>query len=284
MTQADRHFIETCKKILNEGISSEGTNVRTVWEDGTKAHYMSVIGVQNVYDLEKEFPIITLRNNSKTVYNSIDELLWLWQKKSNNIHDLNSHVWDQWADKTGSIGKAYGYQYGKKYDFKTKEGIITMDQVDFVRYTLKHDPASRRIVTNIFNHEDLKDMGLEPCVYGTHWLVKEGRLNLILSQRSQDMLVANGWNTMQYAALTHMLAKEAGLKPGIMVHNIADCHIYDRHIPLVEKLLQTEPVDCSPQLTIHNHNDFYEMELKDFEITGYDYNKSIKLGKIPVAK
>ncbi len=191
MTQADKHFIETCKEIIENGISSEGTNVRTRWEDGTEANYVSIIGVSNKYDVGKEFPMITLRNNSGTIKRAIDEVLWIWQKKSNNVKDLNSHIWDQWADEEGSIGKAYGYQLGKKYQFKTKDGIKEMDQVDYVLYLLKNDQSSRRIVTNIFNHEELKDMGLEPCLFCTQWLVKQGKLHLILNQRSQDMLAAN---------------------------------------------------------------------------------------------
>ena len=284
MTQADKHFIETCEKILKEGYSSEGTGVRTRWEDGAEANYLSIVGVSNVYDVGKEFPMITLRNNSKTVYRSIDEILWIWQKKSNNIKDLNSHIWDQWADENGTIGKAYGYQLGKKYEFKTKEGMTTMDQVDYVLYLLQHDQASRRIMTNIFNHEDLKDMRLEPCAYGTQWLVKGGKLHLILNQRSQDMLAANGWNTMQYAALLCMFAQVAGLEVGTLTHNIGDCHIYDRHIPIIEKLIKAESMDVTPKLVIKNPTkNFYEFKVEDFEVQGYDYNKDIQIGKIPVA-
>lgn len=284
MTEADYNFITTCKDILSNGISSEGTNVRTRWEDGKEANYISIVGVQNVYDLEKEFPMITLRNNSKTVYRSIDEILWIWQKKSNNVNDLNSHIWDQWADEDGSIGRAYGYQMAKKFEVKTKEGIKMMDQTDFVLYLLKNNPSSRRIVTNLFVHEDLTKMNLEPCAFCTHWLVKNGRLNLILNQRSQDMLAANGWNTMQYAALTHMFAKVSGLIPGKMVHNIGDCHIYDRHIPFVEKLLNAEPVNCVPKLEITNESvDFYDFKVEDFIVKDYDFNHEIKLPKIPVA-
>ena len=284
MTQADKCFIETCREIINHGYSSEGTGVRTRWEDGTEANYISLVGVTNKYDVEKEFPMITLRNNSATVKRAIDEILWIWQKKSNNVHDLNSHIWDQWADESGSIGKAYGYQMAKKYDFKTKEGIQKMDQVDYVLYLLKHDPASRRIMTNIFNHEELKDMNLEPCAYGTQWLVKGGKLHLILNQRSQDMLAANGWNIMQYAALLCMFAQCSGLGVGTITHNIGDCHIYDRHIPLVQKLIEAKPMNVTPKLIIHNSTtNFYDFKVEDFEIVDYDYNKDIKLGKIPVA-
>ena len=284
MTEADKNFIDTCKEILNHGYSSEGTGVRTRWEDGKEANYISIVGVTNKYDVEKEFPMITLRNNTNTVKRAIDEILWIWQKKSNKVSELNSHIWDQWADEKGTIGKAYGYQLAKKYKFKTKEGIKEMDQVDYVLYLLKNDPASRRIMTNIFNHEELKDMNLEPCAYGTQWLVKGEKLHLILNQRSQDMLAANGWNTMQYAALLHMFAKASGLKVGTLTHNIGDCHIYDRHIPLIERLIEAKPMDVSPKLVINNDTtNFYDFKVEDFEIQGYDYNKEIKLGKIPVA-
>ena len=284
MTQADEQFIKTCKEIIKNGYSSKGTNVRTRWDDGEEANYFSIVGVQNKYDVGKEFPMITLRNNSKTIKNAIDEILWIWQKKSNKVSELNSHIWDQWKNAEGTIGKAYGYQLGKKYEFKTKEGIKVMDQVDYVLYLLKHDQSSRRIMTNLFNHEELKDMELEPCAYGTQWLVKEGKLHLILNQRSQDMLTANGWNLMQYAALQYMFAQVSGLEVGTLTHNIGDCHIYDRHIPLVEKLLEAEPMDVTPKLIIKNPTkDFYEFKVEDFEVEGYDYNKEVKIGKIPVA-
>lgn len=284
MTEADKNFIETCKEIIKNGYSSKGTNVRTRWEDGSEANYYSIVGVSNKYDLAKEFPMITLRNNSGTVKRAIDELLWIWQKKSNKISDLDSHIWDQWAGEDGTIGKAYGYQMARKYDFKTKEGIKKMDQVDYVLYLLKNDPSSRRIMTNIFCHDELKDMNLEPCAFGTQWLVKEGKLHLILNQRSQDMLAANGWNTMQYAALVFMFAQVNGLEVGTLTHNIGDCHIYDRHIPLVEKLIAGETKSVTPKLIIKNPTkNFYDFKVEDFEIQGYEYNKEMKLGKIPVA-
>lgn len=284
MTQADKHFIETCKEIIEHGYSSKGTHVRTRWQDGEEANYVSIVGVQNKYDVGKEFPMITLRNNTNTIKNAIDEILWIWQKKSNDVSKLHSHIWDQWAGEDGTIGKAYGYQLGKKYEFKTKEGIQKMDQVDYLLYLLKNDQSSRRMMTNLFNHEELKDMNLEPCAYGTQWLIKGGKLHLILNQRSQDMLTANGWNVMQYAALQCMFAQVAGLEVGTLTHNIGDCHIYDRHIPLVEKLISAEPVDVCPKLIIKNPTkDFYEFKLEDFELQGYDYNKEVKIGKIPVA-
>lgn len=285
MTEADKNFIETCKEILEHGYSSEGTNVRTRWEDGAEANYISVVGVSNKYDVGKEFPMITLRNTKGAFKRALDEVLWIWQKKSNRIEDLKSHIWDQWEREDGTIGKAYGYQMGKKYEFKTKEGIKEMDQVDYILYLLKNDPSSRRIVTNIFNHSELKDMALEPCVYGTQWLIKGGKLHLVLNQRSQDMLAANGWNTMQYAALMYMFAQVIGVEPGTLTHNIGDCHIYDRHVPLVKKLLESKPMDVSPKLVINTPTkNFYEFTPADFEIVGYEYNKDIKIGKIPVAE
>lgn len=285
MTEADNNFINTCKEILKNGYSSKGTHVRTKWEDGSEAHCLSIVGVSNKYNVGKEFPMITLRKNTNTIKKAIDEILWIWQKKSNRTADLNSHIWDKWTGEDGTIGKAYGYQMSRKYDFKTKDGIKQMDQVDYILYLLKNNQASRRIMTNIFAFDQLKDMNLEPCAFGTQWLVKEGKLHLILFQRSQDMLSANGWNTMQYAALLCMFAQVIGLEPGTLTHTIGDCHIYDRHIPLVEKLLDAEPVDCSPKLIIKNPTrNFYDFKLEDFEIEGYDYNHNIKIGKIEVAE
>lgn len=284
MTQADYQFQETCRRILKDGISSEGTDVRTHWEDGTPAHYISLIGIVNKYDLSEEFPMITLRDNSKTVYRAIDEILWIWQRKSNSIRDLNLHIWDQWADKDGSIGRAYGYQLAKKCWYKTKDGNEYMDQVDYVRYLISNDPASRRIMTNIFVHEDLRLMNLEPCAYGTQWLVKKGKLHLILNQRSQDMLTANGWNVMQYAALLMMFAKEAGLEPGTLTHCIGDCHIYDRHIPMVKELIYADSAECRPKLIINDEKkSFYDYTVDDFYVENYAYNHSVNIGRIPVA-
>ena len=284
MTEADKNFIDTCKEILENGYSSEGTGVRTRWQDGSVADYISIVGVTNKYDVGKEFPMITLRNNSNTVKKAIDEVLWIWQKKSNRIEDLNSHIWDQWAGEDGTIGKAYGYQMSKKYQFKTKNGLESLDQVDYMLYLLKNNPSSRRIMTNIFNFEDLKDMNLEPCAFGTQWLVKGDKLHLILNQRSQDMLAANGWNTMQYAALLCMVAQCVGLEVGTLTHNIGDCHIYIRHIPLIEKLLEAKPMDVSPKLIIKNPTtNFYDFKVDDFEIEDYDFNKEVNIGKFEVA-
>ena len=286
MTEADKNFKITCEKILNEGYSSSGSGVRTRWADTKEeANYYSIVGVSNKYDLSKEFPMITYRNTGVTLPRAIDEVLWIWQKKSNRVSDLNSKIWDQWVREDGTIGKAYGYQMGKKYDFKINGKLEKMDQVDFVLHLLKNDPASRRIMTNIFNHEELHDMALEPCVYGTQWLVKEGKLDLIVNQRSQDMLAANGWNTMQYAALAHMFAHINNYEVGTLTHNIGDCHIYDRHMPMVEELLKQDTMECSPKLNIvRKVESFYDFKVDDFEVEGYQYNKNFKLGKIPIAE
>lgn len=277
MTQADKLFIETCKKILDYGVYS-GTDeniVRTRWDDGSVAGYYSIVGVQNVYDVSKEFPMVTLRKNY--FKSALNEILWIFQKKSNKISDLKSHVWDKWADENGTIGKAYGYQLSKKYLFKTKDGLKYMDQVDYVLYLLKNDRYSRRIMTNLFNHEDLKDMNLEPCAYGTQWLVKGDRLNLILNQRSQDMLAANAWNVMQYTALLYIFAKLNDLKPGLFIHQIGDCHIYDRHVDIIKEIIKREPIDCSPKIEfLRDFKDFYDFKESDIKLVGYKSHPDIK--------
>lgn len=235
MSRADEIFISNCKDILENGVWDTDLKVRPRWDDGESAHTVKKFGIVNRYDLSEEFPILTVR---RTYWKSaIDELLWIWQKKSNNVHDLKSHVWDAWADETGSIGKAYGYQLGVKHRYPEGE----MDQVDRVLFDLKHNPASRRIMTNIYNHADLSEMALYPCAYSMTFNVTGNRLNAILNQRSQDMLTANNWNVVQYAALTCMLAQVSGLKPGEFMHVIADAHIYDRHVPLVQEIIANEP-------------------------------------------
>lgn len=283
MAVADNYFISNCKDIIYRGISDEGMDVRPKWSDGTPAHTLSCFGVVNRYDLSKEFPILTLR---QSYYKSaIDELLWIWQKKSNNIKDLKSHVWDSWADKDGSIGKAYGYQLGIKH--KYPEGWF--DQVDRVLYDLKNNPNSRRIMTNIYNHHDLHEMGLYPCAYSMTFSVKNGKLNGILNQRSQDMLTANNWNVVQYAALMHMFAEVSGLQVGELVHVIADAHIYDRHIPIVERLIKLEANDTKFKLNMNSHKNFYDYKPEDFTIPDYTYyndkvyKELLKDGKIEVA-
>lgn len=275
MSYADTVYIETCRKILTEGVWDTGREVRPHWSDGTPAHTVKCFGIVNRYDLKKEFPIMTLR---RTYYRScIDELLWIWQKKSNNVHELGSHIWDSWADENGSIGKAYGYQLGVKHQYP--EGMF--DQVDRVLYDLKQNPASRRILTNLYNFSDLHEMALYPCAYSMTFNVSGNTLNAILNQRSQDMLTANNWNVTQYAVLVHMLAQVSGLEAGELVHVIADCHIYDRHVPLVEKLLEKEPLPAPEFYVNPEVKDFYRFTVDDFRFENYRFHEFRE--KIPVA-
>ena len=275
MSLADDLFINMCKDIIDNGYSTEGEKVRPKWEDGTYAYTIKRFGVVNRYDLSKEFPAITLRKTYVT--SAIDELLWICQKKSNNVHDLKSHIWDSWADENGSIGKAYGYQLGVKH--KYKEGM--MDQVDRLIYDLKNNPYSRRMLTNIYVHQDLSEMNLYPCAYSMTFNVTGDRLNAILNQRSQDVLAANNWNVVQYAVLVHMLAQVTGFKPGELVHVIADAHIYDRHIQIVKELI-TRPTHPAPKFYMNpDVKDFYDFTLDDFRIEDYETGPQIK--NIPIA-
>ena len=275
MSYADQVFIQNCHDILDNGVWDTDQQVRPHWEDGVPAHTVKKFGIINRYDLRKEFPILTIR---RTYWKSaVDEMLWIWQKKSNDIHDLNSHVWDQWADENGTIGKAYGYQLGLKHIYP--EGMF--DQVDRVLYELKHTPASRRILTNIFNFEDLHAMGLYPCAYSMTFNVSGNVLNAILNQRSQDMLAANNWNVVQYAVLVHMMAQVSGLVAGELVHVIADCHIYDRHVPLIREIIQN-PQSPAPQFFMDPEvTDFYQFTRDSFRLEGYAPAAFDK--KIPIA-
>lgn len=276
MSYADKVFIQNCKDILEHGVWDTDLEVRPKWEDdGAPAHTVKKFGIVNRYDLQKEFPILTIR---RTFWKSaIDEMLWIWQKKSNNIADLSSHVWDQWADENGSIGKAYGYQLGVKHKYAEGE----FDQVDRVIYDLKHNPASRRIMTNIFNHADLHEMALYPCAYSMTFNVEGNKLNAILNQRSQDMLAANNWNVVQYAVLTYMLAQISGYEPGELIHVIADAHIYDRHVPVIEEIINNPQYEA-PKFSIDTSiSDFYEFTKNSFSLEGYQYTELEK--KIPIA-
>lgn len=266
MSFADKLFIENCTEIIANGVWDTEFDVRPKWSDGTPAHTVKKFCIVNRYDLQKEFPILTLR---KTYMKSaIDELLWIWQKKSNNVKELNSRIWDSWADETGSIGKAYGYQLAQKHIYKEGE----MDQVDRVLYDLKHNPQSRRIMTNLYNFEDLHEMNLYPCAYSVTFNTSNGTLNAILNQRSQDVLTANNWNVVQYAILVHMFAQVSGLKAGELVHVIADAHIYDRHVPIVEEVLKN-PVYDAPRLIINpDVKNFYDFKVEDFVLENYIYS------------
>ena len=275
MSKADEIFIKMCKDILESGISTEGEKVRPKWPDGTFAYTVKKFGVVNRYNLQEEFPAITLRKTY--IKSAIDEILWIWQKKSNNINELKSHIWDEWADEDGSIGKAYGYQLGVKHHYKEGD----MDQVDRVIYDLKNNPYSRRIMTNIYVHQDLSEMKLYPCAYSVTFNVTGDKLNAILNQRSQDVLAAGNWNVVQYAALLMMMAQATGFKPGELVHVIADAHIYDKHIPIVKELI-TRETHPAPKVTLNpDVTDFYKFKVEDFTIEDYVTGPQVK--DIPIA-
>ncbi len=275
MSYADTLFLQTCREILEQGTWDTDREVRPRWEDGAPAHTIKRFGVVHRYDLRKEFPILTVRR--QYLKSAVDELLWIWQKKSNRIQDLNSHIWDSWADEKGTIGKAYGYQLGVKHHYPEGE----FDQVDRVLYDLKHNPTSRRILTSLYNHHDLSEMALYPCAWSVTFNVTGNTLNAILNQRSQDMLTANGWNVMQYAVLVHMLAQVSGLEAGELVHVIADAHIYDRHVPIVEKLLQREPYPAPEFRLDKTVTDFYAFTPQSVTLEGYQAHPLED--KIPVA-
>ncbi|MBQ9561936.1 MAG: thymidylate synthase [Lachnospiraceae bacterium] len=281
MSYADQVFVAMCKDILENGTSTEGEKVRPHWEDGTPAYTIKKFGVCNRYDLSKEFPALTLRRTG--IKSATDEMLWIWQRKSSNIHDLNAHIWDEWADPDGSIGKAYGYQMGVKH--KYKEGWF--DQVDRVIYDLKNNPYSRRIITNLYVHQDLSEMNLYPCAYSmTFNVTKDPKkeklvLNAILNQRSQDTLAANNWNVCQYAVLMHMLAQVCDMVPGELVHMIADAHIYDRHIPIIQELITREQYPAPKFWLNPEIKDFYEFTTDDVKLIDYVTGPQVK--NIPIA-
>ena len=281
MSKADVIFVNMCRDIIENGWSDEGTNVRPKWEDGSPAHTIKKFGVVNRYDLSKEFPALTLRKTA--IKTCVDEMLWIWQRKSNNINDLKGHIWDEWADENGSIGKAYGYQMGVKHQYK--EGM--MDQVDRVIYDLKNNPFSRRIMTNIYVHQDLHEMNLYPCAYSMTFNVtqKPGEekltLNAILNQRSQDVLAANNWNVCQYAVLVHMLAQVCDMQVGELVHVIADAHIYDRHVPIIKELIEREQYPAPKFWLNPEIKDFYDFTPDDVKLIDYVAGEQIK--DIPIA-
>ena len=275
MSKADVLFVNMCEKILREGFSSEGQTVRARWEDGTPAHTIKTFGVVNRYDLSEEFPALTLRPTA--IKSAVDEILWIWQKKSNNIKDLKPHIWDEWADEDGSIGKAYGYQMRVKYKFAQGE----MDQVDNVLWQLKNTPYSRRILTNIYNFDNLSEMNLEPCAYSMTFNVTGNKLNAILNQRSQDILAANNWNVVQYSVLVHMFAQVSGLVPGELVHVISDAHIYDRHVTIIKELIE-RPQYPAPKFRLNpDIKNFYDFTTDDIIVE--DYQKNPQILNIPIA-
>ena len=275
MSKADKLFVSMCEKILTEGFSTEGEAVRARWEDGSPAYTIKTFGVVNRYDLSEEFPALTLRPTA--IKSAMDEILWIWQRKSNNIHDLKPHIWDEWADADGSIGKAYGYQMAKKYKFAQGE----MDQVDNVLWQLKNQPQSRRILTNIYNFADLAEMNLEPCAYSMTFNVTGNKLNAILNQRSQDILAANNWNVVQYSILLMMFAQVSDLVPGELIHVISDAHIYNRHVPVIEELIR-RPQHPAPKVRLNPEiRDFYDFTTADITVEDYQTNPQVK--NIPIA-
>lgn len=265
MSLADRIFIDNVNDIINTGVYDTDCAVRPRWSDDTPAYTIKKFGVVNRYDLSKEFPLMTLRRINFA--GALDEILWIWQKKSNNIADLNSHIWDSWADENGSIGKAYGYQLSVKHRYKEGE----FDQVDRLLFDLKNNPQSRRMLTNIYVHSDLSQMNLYPCAYSLTFNVSQNRLCAVLNQRSQDMLVANNWNVCQYAALVTLFARCSGFIPGELVHVIADAHIYDRHIPIIKRLIQQQSYSA-PTLNIADKPDYYSYTASDFKLNDYKYS------------
>jgi len=281
MAYADEVFIAMCRDIIDNGVDTTGEKVRPVWPDGTPAYTVKKFGVVNRYDLRKEFPIMTLRRTA--IKSAVDELLWIWQQKSNNIHDLHSHIWDEWADPDGSIGKAYGYQMSVKHQYK--EGMF--DMVDRVIFDLKNNPYSRRILTNIYNFADLHEMNLYPCAYSMTFNCTKNKetgklvLNAILNQRSQDVLAANNWNVVQYAVLVHMMAQVCDMEVGEFVHVIADAHIYDRHIPIIEELIKRDPFPAPKFLLNPDVKNFYDFKPEDVKLEGYQFGEQIK--NIPIA-
>ena len=281
MSYADVLFKNMCEDILENGTDTKNEKVRPHWEDGSSAYTIKKFGVVNRYDLSKEFPALTFRKVG--LKNCVDEMLWIWQKKSNNVHDLRSHIWDAWADENGTIGKAYGYQMGVKH--KYSEGWF--DQTDRVLYDLKNNPFSRRIMTNIYNHHDLSEMGLYPCAYSMTFNVTERKgsdklvLNAVLNQRSQDVLTANNWNVVQYAVLVHMFAQVSGMEVGELVHVIADAHIYDRHVDIIKELISREQYPAPIFHLNPDVKDFYEFTPDDVSFENYQAGEQVK--NIPVA-
>lgn len=275
MSKADEIFMANCRQILDTGEWDTDCDVRPRWDDGSPAHTIRAFGIVNRYDLEDEFPLMTIRKTA--LDKAVDEMLWIWQRKSNNVRELNSHVWDGWISRQGTIGKAYGYQMGVKHTYPEGE----FDQVDRVLYDLKHNPKSRRILTNIYNHHDLHEMNLYPCAYSMTFHVDGGRLNAILNQRSQDMLTANNWNVAQYSVLVMMFAQVSGLRPGELVHVIADAHIYDRHISMVEEMLTREPLEAARVELDPDIDNFYDFTVESVQVSDYVHHGPI--GRIPVA-
>ena len=281
MSKADDLFISMCSDIIEHGTTTEGQKVRPRWEDGTPAYTIKRFGVCNRYDLREEFPALTLRRTA--LKSAMDEVLWIYQRKSNNIHDLKPHIWDEWADETGSIGKAYGYQVGVKSHYPDGD----YDQMDRVLKDLRENPYSRRIMTNLYTFADLSEMNLYPCAYNAIYNVTQESgedsptLNMVLVQRSQDVLAANNWNVCQYAILLMMVAQVSNMNAGELVHMIADAHIYDRHVDVVRELI-SRPTYPAPTVRLNPEvTNFYEFTTDDLIVENYEHGPQVK--DIPIA-
>lgn len=281
MSKADDLFIRMCEDILDNGTTTEGQRVRPHWEDGSLAYTIKRFGVVNRYDLREEFPAITLRRTA--LKSCMDEVLWIYQRKSSNVHDLHSHIWDEWADEDGSIGKAYGYQVAQVSHYPEGD----MDQMDRVLWQLRNEPYSRRIMTTLYNPHDLSEMHLYPCAYNAIYNVTqvpgENRptLNMMLVQRSQDVLTANNWNVCQYAILLMMVAQASDMVAGKLLHCIADAHIYDRHVDIIRELI-SRPTHPAPRVTLNpDVTDFYAFTTDDLRVEGYEHGPQVH--DIPVA-
>ena len=270
MSYADKLFIDMCSDIIENGYSTEGEKVRPKWPDGTYAYTIKKFGVVNRYDLSKEFPAITLRKTY--IRSAIDEILWIWQKKSNNVHDLNSHIWDEWADANGDLGPIYGVQWRH---WKTSDGGY-IDQISNLIHQIKTNPDSRRLVVSAWNVGEIDKMALPPCHMFFQFYVAQGKLSCQLYQRSCDIFLGVPFNIASYSLLTHMIAQQCDLDVGDFIWTGGDCHIYNNHFEQVKLQLSREPRPY-PKLIIKRRPDsIFDYNFEDFEIVDYDPWPAIK--------
>ena len=292
MNQADEQYKRVVETVLRVGVMDTDQKVRTVWKDGTPAHSISWIGQHMIFD-NTEVPIITTKRVAwKT---AIKELLWIWQMKSNRVQDLRDmgvKIWNEWEKEDGTIGKAYGYQLGKKNRWVTEKEYypdpsgeinalhLTMkkvDQVDYLLYQLKTNPASRRHITMLWNPDELDSMALTPCVYETQWHVKQGKLHLEVRCRSNDLALGNPFNIFQYNILQRMIAQVTGYELGNYIYHIGDAHLYDRHIEPVSEQIKRESFEA-PTLWINPEvKSFYDFTIDDFKLIDYKHGETINM-------
>lgn len=265
-----KSYEEQYMDILNNVMTNGSENINKRTGVGTKRIPNAVINV----DLQKEFPIL----KSKQVFwkTALKEILWIMKDQSNNINDLDAHIWDEWADEEGSIGKAYGFQIAKNV---TIDGKTYDSQVHYILETLKEDPSSRRAVIDLWNVDDLGDMNLTPCCYSSVWNIIDGKLNCLLVQRSADYLVGVPFNTTQYALLTFMFARHLGVEVGILTHVMADCHIYtyESHINGAKRMIDNyfelcleNEISQTPKLIFTSDNtNFFNTNVNDVKLDNY---------------